>query len=46
MVFDDLPCVNPWRARGLEIRGMAEVGYADGKPYVKVIPSTKRSWGL
>lgn len=46
MVFDDLPSINPWRARGLEIRGTAEVGYANGKPYVKVNPSTKRSWGL
>ena len=46
MVFDDLPSANPWRARGLEIRGWGEVGYADGKPYVKVTPSTKRSWGL
>jgi pyridoxamine 5'-phosphate oxidase family protein len=46
MVFDDLPSVSPWRARGLEVRGMAEVAYADGRPYVKVVPFTKRSWGL
>ena len=46
MVFDDLASVNPWHPRGIEIRGRAEVAYASGKPYVKVVPSTKTSWGL
>ncbi len=46
IVFDDVPSVNPWRARGLEIRGVAEVEYSDGKPYVKITPFVKRSWGL
>jgi pyridoxamine 5'-phosphate oxidase family protein len=46
MVFDDLPSVSPWRARGIEIRGEAEVGYSLGRAYVKVVPFTKRSWGL
>ena len=46
MVFDDLLSVTPWRPRGLEIRGLAEIGYSGESPYVKVIPLTKRSWGL
>jgi pyridoxamine 5'-phosphate oxidase family protein len=46
MVFDDLLTVSPWRPRGLEVRGVAEVAYSGGSPYVKVIPLTKRSWGL
>ncbi|HVP23908.1 MAG TPA: PPOX class F420-dependent oxidoreductase [Conexivisphaerales archaeon] len=46
MVFDDLLTVVPWRPRGLEIRGLAQIGYENGTPYVKVVPTTKRSWGL
>jgi pyridoxamine 5'-phosphate oxidase family protein len=46
MVFDDLPSVSPWRARGLEVRGRAEIGSSEGKSYVRVVPFAKRSWGL
>ncbi len=46
MVFDDLVSVSPWRPRGLEIRGLAEIEYADGSPYIRIVPITKRSWGL
>jgi pyridoxamine 5'-phosphate oxidase family protein len=46
MVFDDVPSVSPWRVRGLEVRGVAEVEYSNGEPYVKVTPLVKRSWGL
>lgn len=46
LVVDDLVTVCPWRPRGLEVRGEAELGKADGRPYVKVTPFIKRSWGF
>ena len=46
MVIDDLLTVCPWKPRGLEVRGMAELGKEDGRPYVKVTPLVKRSWGF
>jgi hypothetical protein len=46
MVIDDVLSVSPWRARGLEVRGEAEIEYSEGKPYVKVTPLHKKSWGL
>jgi pyridoxamine 5'-phosphate oxidase family protein len=46
MVIDDLLSVCPWKPRGLEVRGVAELGKEDGRPYVKVTPRVKRSWGF
>jgi pyridoxamine 5'-phosphate oxidase family protein len=46
MVIDELVTVCPWRPRGLEVRGVAELGREDGRPYVKVTPRVKRSWGF
>ncbi len=46
MVIDDVLTVCPWRPRGLEVRGVAELASEDGRPYVKVNPSVKRSWGF
>ena len=46
MVFDDIVSVSPWRPRGLEVRGVAEVGEEGGRYYVKVVPRSKRSWGF
>ncbi len=46
IVVDDLVTVSPWRPRGIEVRGVAELGSEGGRPYVKVCPRVKRSWGF
>lgn len=46
LVVDDVVSVSPWRPRGVEVRGVAELGCEGGRRYVKVIPRVKRSWGL
>ena len=46
LVVDELVTVCPWRPRGLEVRGVAELGSEGGRSYVKVVPSVKRSWGF
>ena len=46
MVVDDLVTVSPWRPRGVEVRGVAELGSEGGRSYVKVCPLVKRSWGF
>lgn len=53
-VVDDLASVNPWRARGIEIRGRAEVlptGGADIGPgfdaeMFRIKPARVTSWGI
>jgi pyridoxamine 5'-phosphate oxidase family protein len=46
-VVDDIVSTNPWRVRGVEIRGRAEpVGSKDGVTAVRIIPLNIRSWGL
>jgi pyridoxamine 5'-phosphate oxidase family protein len=45
-VVDDVVSVSPWRVRGVEVRGTAEVLNESDHPYVKITPSTKASWGL
>jgi pyridoxamine 5'-phosphate oxidase family protein len=45
LVIDDLESVDPWRPRGVEIRGGAEA--LDGPPAViRIRPERVRSWGL
>ena len=46
LVVDELVTVCPWRPRGLEIRGVAELGSEGGRAYVRVTPAVKRSWGF
>lgn len=46
IVIDDVVSVSPWRARGVELRGIAEVLEEGGRPYVRITPSWKTSWGL
>ncbi|HUI01063.1 MAG TPA: PPOX class F420-dependent oxidoreductase [Nitrososphaerales archaeon] len=46
MVVDEVVTVSPWRVRGVEVRGVAEVGRVGGRSYVKVLPLQKRSWGF
>lgn len=53
-VVDDLASVNPWRPRGIEIRGEAEVLTAGGQEIVpgfdaemfRITPKRIISWGL
>jgi len=46
LVVDDVVSVSPWRPRGLEVRGVAELGTEGGRAYVRVTPAVKRSWGF
>jgi pyridoxamine 5'-phosphate oxidase family protein len=46
IVVDDLVTVSPWRPRGIEVRGVGELGSEGGRAYVKVCPRVKRSWGF
>jgi pyridoxamine 5'-phosphate oxidase family protein len=46
LVVDDLLTVRPWRPRGIEIRGVANVEENQDGLYVKVTPLRKISWGL
>lgn len=46
-VVDDVVSVNPWKVRGVEIRGKAEpVVSKDGVTMVRIIPLNIKSWGL
>jgi pyridoxamine 5'-phosphate oxidase family protein len=45
-VVDDVISFSPWRARGLEIRGVAEILHEKRRPYVRITPVSKASWGL
>jgi len=44
IVIDDLVSVDPWRPRGIEIRGRAEV--LEDPPRVRIRPERIVSWGL
>ena len=43
-VVDDLISITPWKPRGIEIRGIAEI--LRGNDYVKIVPFKKLSWGF
>jgi pyridoxamine 5'-phosphate oxidase family protein len=45
IVIDDLQSVDPWRPRGIEIRGRAEAIEGD-RPRIRVHPERIVSWGL
>ncbi|MCI0578592.1 MAG: PPOX class F420-dependent oxidoreductase [Chloroflexi bacterium] len=53
-VIDDLPSVNPWRARGIEIRGEAEILDTGGETIgpgfdpemFRIRPERIVSWGI
>lgn len=44
IVIDDLASVDPWRPRGIEVRGSAEV--LDDPPRIRIRPQRVVSWGL
>lgn len=45
-VVDDVVSLNPWRVRGVEVRGEARPSVSDGVTMVRVIPLNIRSWGM
>ena len=45
IVMDDLASVDPWRPRGVEVRGHAEA-VEEGRPLIRIHPDRVRSWGL
>lgn len=44
-VVDDNPSVDPWRVRGIEIRGAAEA-LGDGEAMIRVRPRRIVAWGI
>jgi pyridoxamine 5'-phosphate oxidase family protein len=46
-VVDDVVSTDPWKVRGIEIRGRAEtVTGKNGVTMIRIIPLNIRSWGL
>jgi pyridoxamine 5'-phosphate oxidase family protein len=45
IVIDDLASTNPWRPRGIEIRGSAQV-VEEPTPVIRIQPERVVSWGL
>jgi pyridoxamine 5'-phosphate oxidase family protein len=44
IVVDDLASVDPWRPRGIEVRGPADI--VDDPPRIRIHPQRIVSWGL
>lgn len=45
-VVDDLASTDPWRPRGVEIRGSAEAASVDGRPVIRIHPHRVLGWGI
>lgn len=45
IVVDDLASTNPWRPRGVEVRGRAEAVGGD-RPMIRIRPDRIVSWGI
>jgi pyridoxamine 5'-phosphate oxidase family protein len=45
IVIDDLETIDPWKPRGIEIRGRAEAVEGD-RPWIRIHPERIVSWGL
>lgn len=46
IVVDDLASIDPWAARGVKVRGVAEAVERHGKPAIRIVPETVWSWSL
>ena len=46
LVVDDLASVEPWRPRGVKVRGRATLEDDGGKPRIQIKPDTVWSWGI
>ncbi|MGH3500319.1 MAG: PPOX class F420-dependent oxidoreductase [Nocardioidaceae bacterium] len=45
IVIDDLASTDPWRPRGIEIRGLAEAVH-EPEPHIRLRPQRLVGWGL
>jgi pyridoxamine 5'-phosphate oxidase family protein len=45
IVVDDLASFDPWRPRGVEVRGRAET-VREGRPLIRIHPERIVSWGI
>jgi pyridoxamine 5'-phosphate oxidase family protein len=45
VVIDDVASVDPWRVRGVEVRGRAEA-LSDPEPVIRIHPERVISWGI
>lgn len=45
IVVDDIVSVDPWRVRGIEVRGRAEA-LAEPRPLIRIHPERVVSWGI
>ncbi len=46
-VVDEVVSANPWKVKGVEIRGRAEAFQSEeGVTFVRIVPEKVRSWGL
>lgn len=45
IVIDDLLSTDPWRPRGIEVRGRAEAR-REPRPLIRIVPERIVSWGL
>jgi pyridoxamine 5'-phosphate oxidase family protein len=45
IVIDDLASIDPWRPRGVEVRGRAEA-ISDPQPLIRIHPERIVSWGI
>lgn len=46
LIVDDLESVDPWRARGIRIYGLAEAVQKDGRQMLRITPQVSWSWNL
>jgi pyridoxamine 5'-phosphate oxidase family protein len=46
VVIDDLVSVDPWRPRGVKVRGPATLEDDDGRPQIRIRPHVVWSWGI
>jgi pyridoxamine 5'-phosphate oxidase family protein len=46
IVIDDLASVDPWRPRGVKVRGEATIEDDGGRPRIRIQPAVVWSWGI
>jgi pyridoxamine 5'-phosphate oxidase family protein len=46
IVVDDLASVDPWRPRGVKVRGDATLEQFDGRPLIRIHPRVVWSWNV
>jgi pyridoxamine 5'-phosphate oxidase family protein len=46
LVVDDLASTDPWKPRGVKLRGRAFIEDDGGRPRIRIEPETVWSWGI